>query len=260
MCNEPTFPRGPMVWGFVRPHIQWRVASASPWWHLMLFWDAPRGLSSPHLICLTENHLKDYELNNTYIPKYKLGTNYWRRNLKQGGVCIYVCETLKFTNINLLKYSKEHDIEITAIQLNIQKEKLIIVCIYKAPCGNFDRFLNKLEIILNSLYKHNSEFITCGDININYLEPSNKKNQLDNLLGTYNLIDTVSFPTRIVNNTATLIDNIFIDNRRSYTTKPCLNGLSDHDSQILTLFKKYKIYDSSTKALQWKWICKTWYV
>jgi len=32
-----------------------------------------------------------------------------------------------------------------------------------------------------------------------------------------------------------LIDNIFIDNRRSYSIKPCLNGLSDHDGQILTL-------------------------
>ena len=149
---------------------------------------------APHLICFTENHLKDYELNNTHIPKYKLGANYCRKNLKQGGVCIYLRETLKYTNIYLLKYSNEQDIEIPASQLNIQKEKLIILCIYRAACGNFDRFLNKLEIIFNSLYKHNSEYFTCGDININYLEPNNKKNQLDNLLGTYNLIDTVFFP------------------------------------------------------------------
>jgi exonuclease III len=146
----------------------------------------------PHLICFTEHHLKDYELNNTHIPKYKLGANYCRKNLKWGGVCIYVHEILKFTNINLLKYSKEQDIEIGAITLNIQKENVIILCIYRAQCGNFDRFLNKLEI--NCLHKHNSEFIICGDININYLESSNKKNQLDNLLGTYNLIDTIFFP------------------------------------------------------------------
>ena len=115
------------------------------------------------MICFTEHHLKDYELNNTHIPKYKLGTNYCRKNLKQGGVCIYVHETLKFTNINLLKYNKEQDIEIAAIQLNIQKQKVIIFCIYRAPCGNFDCFLNKLEIMLNSFYKHNLEFIICGD-------------------------------------------------------------------------------------------------
>jgi len=133
-----------------------------------------------------------YELVNTHIPKNKLGTNYCRKNLKQGGICIYVRESLKFTNTDLLIYSKVQDIEIAAIQLNIQKRK-VIVCIYRAPCGNFECFLNKLEIILNSLHKHNSEFIICGDININYLESNNKKNQLDNLLGTYNLIDTVFF-------------------------------------------------------------------
>ena len=72
-----------------------------------------------HLICFTEHRLKDHELNNTHSPKYKLGANYCRKNLKQGGVCIYVHETLKFTNINLLKYSKEQDIEIAATQLNI---------------------------------------------------------------------------------------------------------------------------------------------
>jgi hypothetical protein len=45
----------------------------------------------------------------------------------------------------------------------------------------------------------------------------------------------VYFPTRIANNLVTLIDNIFIDKRRNYTVKPCINGLSDHDAQLITL-------------------------
>ena len=61
------------------------------------------------------------------------------------------------------------------------------------------------------------------------------KNQLDNLLCTYSLTDTVSFPTRIANNSVTLIDNIFIDNRRSYTIQSCPSGLSDHDGQTIML-------------------------
>jgi hypothetical protein len=63
-----------------------------------------------HLICFTEHHLKDYELNNTHIPKCKLGANYCRKNLKQGGVFVCVHENLKFTNKILLKYIKEQDI------------------------------------------------------------------------------------------------------------------------------------------------------
>jgi hypothetical protein len=57
-------------------------------------------VEAPHLICFTEHHLKDYELVNTHISKYKLGANYHRKNSKQEGVCIYVHEFLKFTNIN----------------------------------------------------------------------------------------------------------------------------------------------------------------
>jgi exonuclease III len=190
---------------------------------------------APLLVCLTEHHLKEYELAKTHIPKYKLGANYCRKNLKQGGVCIYVYESIKFSNINLLKYSKEQDIDIAAKELNIQKRRITAICVYRAPFGNFEHFLNKLEIVLNSLHKHNSEMIICGDININYLEPSNKKDQLNSLLSTYNLSNTVFFPTRIVNNSATLIDNIFIDSNRSYTIQSCPNGLSDHDGQSLNL-------------------------
>jgi hypothetical protein len=63
--------------------------------------------------------------------------------------------------------------------------------------------------------------------------------QLYNLLGTYNLSSTIYFPTRIVNKSITLIDNIFIDNRRNYTIIPCISGLSDHDAQLITLTNSY---------------------
>jgi exonuclease III len=190
---------------------------------------------APHLICLTEHHLKNYELDVTHISKYKLGANYCRMNLKNGGVCIFIQENLKVTNINLQKHCKEQDMEIAAVQLKLNKITTIILCVYRAPSGDFDCFLNKLDIILNSLQCYKKELIICGDININYLENSNKKKQLDYILGTYNLIGTVHFPTRTTNRSATLIDNIFIDNRRNYSIKPCINGLSDHDAQLITL-------------------------
>jgi hypothetical protein len=67
------------------------------------------------------------------------------------------------------------------------------------------------------------------------MKTNNQRTQLENMLNTYNLMDTVVFPTRITNNSTTLIDNIFIDNRRSYVIKPCINGLSDHDAQLIIL-------------------------
>jgi len=89
--------------------------------------------------------------------------------LKNGGVCIYIQEALKFTNISLQKHCKEQDIEITAVQLKLNK-KNVIFCVYKAPSGGFVYFVKKLDYILSSLHTYKTEFIICGDININYLE------------------------------------------------------------------------------------------
>jgi len=124
---------------------------------------------------------------------------------------------------------------LAAVQLKLNKKNVIIFCVYRTPSGNFDYFLNKLDNILHSLHNYKSEFIICGNININYLGTNNKKKQLDNLLGTYNLTGTVYFPTRMDNNSITVIDNIFVDNRRKYSIQPCINRLSDHNAQLLTL-------------------------
>jgi hypothetical protein len=55
------------------------------------------------------------------------------------------------------------------------------------------------------------------------------------LLQTYNLIGTVSFPMRKTNASSTAIDNIFIARTKNYTIYPFINGLSDHEVQILVI-------------------------
>jgi exonuclease III len=145
----------------------------------------------PNIICLTEHHLTEYELDALYIPKYKLSAGYGRKKFKNGGVCLFLQEDLSFTTINLQNYCKEQDIEIVAIQLKLNGNKVIILSIYRAPVGDYDYFLNKLDHILNFLHSHNTEFILCGDININYLEDNNRKVNLVEILNIYNLKDTV---------------------------------------------------------------------
>jgi exonuclease III len=73
------------------------------------------------------------------------------------------------------------------------------VAIYRSPTGNFGKFLKNLDNVLNTWYSNKIEFVICGDVNVNYLENYNKRQQLDALLQTYNLIGTVTFPTRKIN-------------------------------------------------------------
>jgi hypothetical protein len=87
------------------------------------------------------------------------------------------------------------------------------------------------------LYSDTTEIIICGDFNINYLQDNTKKQQSDSFLASYNLYSTVTFPTRILGNSPSLIDNIFINTSKykDYTICPVINGLSDHGAQIITL-------------------------
>jgi hypothetical protein len=58
----------------------------------------------PHIICLTEHHLKEYEVSNILIDNYVLGARYCRTVYKNGGVCIFIHNSIKFNNILLEKY------------------------------------------------------------------------------------------------------------------------------------------------------------
>jgi hypothetical protein len=150
----------------------------------------------PHVLCcLTEHHLKDYEIDKISIDHYNLGAKFCRQFLKNGRVSIFVHESIKFTNLTLEGKCKEQEIEVCAVKLNLSAIKIIIIAIYRLPSGNFSYFLKKSDTILNLLHNNKIEFIICGDINVNYLDNCSKRQQLDTLLSTYNLISTSNFPT-----------------------------------------------------------------
>jgi hypothetical protein len=56
-------------------------------------------------------------------------------------------------------------------------------------------------------------------------------------MNTFNLTQVADFPTIIINNNGTLIDTIFVDTTiyDKIQVKPFINGLSDHDAQIICL-------------------------
>jgi exonuclease III len=189
----------------------------------------------PHLICLSEHHLKYSEIDLVHIPSYELGAKYCRTTLKCKGVCIYIHKNIKFSNIILQRYCKEQDLEIAAVKLKFPKKSVIAFCVYRAPTGDLGYFLKQLDIILNSSHNPKTEFILCGDLNINYIGTNNKKTQFENLLSIYNVTGTVHFLTRITYTFISTIDNIFVDSRNNYTTKPYISGLSDHDTHLLKL-------------------------
>jgi len=180
-------------------------------------------------------------LGKFYIENYKLGAHYCRQQREKGGVAIFVHNSLASTNIDIVQHCKDQDIEICAVKLSFGALNICVVTLYRAPSGNFSSFILKLDTVLQTIYSPKLHLIICGDVNINYLNESENKNKLDNLLLSYNLTTTINFPTRVQNDSATAIDNIFIDVSQfeNYTVTPIINGMSDHDAQLLMISTDY---------------------
>jgi len=60
---------------------------------------------------------------------------------------------------------------------------------------------------------------------------------LDSLLASNSLHGNLQFPTRILNNDYTIIDNIFFNifKYEKFSVYPLVNGLCDHDAQMLSI-------------------------
>jgi len=122
-----------------------------------------------------------------------------------------VQESLRFVKINLDMYYKDKDFEVCTIKIHFNVKSACIIAIYRAPTGNFDLFILKLDTILRKLHTVTTEYVIFGDIIIDYLVDSDRKSRLEALLKTYNLTSVVNFPTHTHKHSATAINNIFID-------------------------------------------------
>jgi hypothetical protein len=63
----------------------------------------------PHIMCLTEHHLKQLELDQISMDGYRLPTSYYRKSREKGEVCIFVRKNFNFLKIDLSRFCKDHD-------------------------------------------------------------------------------------------------------------------------------------------------------
>jgi exonuclease III len=151
----------------------------------------------PHILCLSEHHLSESNIQLTHSTNHSLGASCCRKTFLKGGVSTFVCRNLKHNNINIDQYNIHKDTEACAIQLDSTFTKLCILTIYtcRPPTGDFTNFLKQLDLILLKLYSNKYNLVICGDVNVNYLIDNNCRSQLDAVLHSYNHAGIVEFPT-----------------------------------------------------------------
>ena len=190
------------------------------------------------IICLTEIwNLKD---NDFYNLEHYNFVSKMRRHTTGGGVAYYIKKGIRYKEIKDLSLFEEKIIECLTLELDFgKKDKLILSNIYRSnsPHPNYsageqnDTFLEafcKLQGDLSSL-KHKSYIV--GDMNFDLLkfEIHDKTEILLDNGFAHGFLQLVSLPTRISNNSATLIDHIYTNaTLNNFETYIILSDISDH--------------------------------
>jgi hypothetical protein len=192
---------------------------------------------TPHFICLSEHYTTTQNLSAISLDNYQLSSNFSHINHIGGGVCIFTRADLQYSICDVSQFCIEKMFGVCVTKLDLGNYYIIVICTYRSPTGNFFNFLNQLDLTLKYLCNTKTEFIICGDLNVDFSKDSNFKLLLSCLLQSYNLFHVVDFPTRFNKTSCSTIDNIFIDNSRVNLFKvlPIINGLSDRGAQYLTL-------------------------
>jgi len=121
-------------------------------------------------------------------------------------------------------------LELSDLRINLGIHDIIVSCSIDLLQGvsiNFFHLLNLM--LLFHMRKPRSEFIFCGDINVNFFTDSNQKMKASSLLQSYNMFNVIDFPTRICDESISADDSIFLDGSRInlFAVAPIFNSLSD---------------------------------
>ena len=110
-------------------------------------------------------------------------------------------------------------------QLLGTKKHVIVGVVYRPPNTCMNAFNDSMSIILDKIGQENKLAYILGDYNINLLnaESHNQTGNFTEILFSHEYLPLITRPTRITQNSATLIDNILTNNHEKINTS--FNGI-----------------------------------
>lgn len=185
------------------------------------------------ILCLSEHWEMDC-MNDFSFGEYCVASCYNRTVTTRGGVAIIVKGNLEQKIIGCDDCA-EKDYEICCARVSLGEEREVIVCaVYRAPSGNFKKFMECLEKTIGALrLGSRCTLVVAGDFNVE-LRPHRDGETLKNFLRESNAVQTAFEPTRRTRNSQTCIDNIFTS-AECRVARVCDSPLSDHTYQVIKL-------------------------
>lgn len=169
------------------------------------------------------------------IPGYKKPYRL-DRNEHGGGVMIYVREDIP--SDRLQKHNIHKNVESVFIEINLRKNKLLLVGIYhstNAEYGTSDAvFFEQLGLALD-VYSNYDKYLLAGDFNVE----EDKDNLLDDFMHEFHSKNLVKEPTCFKNSENPTCIDLFVTNCSGsfQKTTTVSTGLSDFHKMIVTVLK-----------------------
>ena len=184
------------------------------------------------ILAITESHLNNNISNNVInIAGYKIARNDRKDGRKGGGSVIYFADHLDA--YERYDINSHVCLEATWIDITIKSQKLLIGSIYRPPDSS--SFLSTFASTMDRIWLRRSNIILLGDFNFNLLASHRDTNSklpswgFRQLLNKFNLKNVIDQPTRITDNSESLIDLIISsDTSKIYHHGACNLGISDH--------------------------------
>ena len=110
------------------------------------------------------------------------------------------------------------------------RELLILERFTTSPSADCNVFINSIQNILSTINQSKIyDLMLCGDFNIDHLNKDcNNSTSFLNTMYSLSLLPIISKPTRIIDNSAILIDNFFINEPCNLESGILISDISDH--------------------------------
>lgn len=126
-----------------------------------------------------------------------------------GGVGIYLHDTVHY---QIISKSSNHNFtnNIDYILITLSQFNVAICCMYCPPQTKLIDIMHAISALKEQV-DHKFRFVVTGDFNINMINDTNLSTDFLNEMHALSLHPAITLPTRVTDNTATLIDNFMCD-------------------------------------------------
>ena len=201
------------------------------------------------VIGVSETRICDRECGSNFVPELP---GYYFESvptpLSAGGVGLFIDQNCKY---RVLERVSNSCFQSLWIEIHLPNNKRSVCGVTYRQHNNANEFLDYLLDFLERQSRHNLNIYIMGDFNIDLLKYAtcSYTQTLLQTMQSFSMFPVVDKPTRVYGKSATLIDNIFINNlENNIISGNIVSDTTDHFSQMCILTSQCKIFFPNNKT------------